>query len=86
MKPGGQDDASDEEENGIDDVEGERDGWVGEIVLDGGEDQVEEGEQRKDRDKHGVIDRRGVSAYRLVDHVSHKSHYEQCPQELPRKT
>lgn len=49
---------------------------MGEVVLDGGEDQVEEGQQRKDRDKHGVIDGRVISPYRLTDHVTHESDNE----------
>ena len=83
---GGKCDSTNKEEDHIEDVEPKRKQRNrAEILVDRNRDEEYQAEHREDCYEHAVIDDGRISGSRIMDHVSHKRHYEQCPEELERK-
>lgn len=53
-----------------------------ERLLDGGGDEVQQGEHAKDGNEEGVVDDAGVVAVGVGDHVADQGHDEKGPEEL----
>lgn len=54
--------------------------WVElKAVIEGGGDEVEEGEHGDDGEEHGVVDNWRIASERIVNHVSDERHDEKCP-------
>ena len=82
-KFGSHDNACNEEQESVDDVEGEHNDRVdGQGFLDAGRDEVEQREHRKDGHEDGEIDSGRVTGESLGDHVTREGQDEQRPQEL----
>ena len=56
-----------------------------EILIDRNGDEKYQAEHGEDRYEHAVVDDGRISSGRIMDHVSHKRHYEQCPEKLEMK-
>jgi len=83
MQSCGHSNAAAKEEDGIEDIEDQRNQWVEcERVLDGRRDEVEQRKHRKGRDEHAVIDDVGIAGICGRDHVADEGHDEKGPDEL----
>lgn len=71
-----------EEEEGIEDVECERDRSARQNTLECARYQDEEGQHGEYCDKHGVVDDGWIARVRLCDHIANQRHDEERPEEL----
>ena len=73
-------DTPNEEEKGVEGVGSDhKERGDGEVFIDGGGDEVEEGEHGEDRDEHCVVYDRWVSRLGFGDHVARKGEDEESP-------
>ena len=79
---GGQSDATDEEEKGVESVKGEHGQWDGHAFDDGRSNEVEQGQHGEDGDKHDVVDDGVVAGESLGDHVARQGQDEEGQEEL----
>lgn len=72
-----------EEKQSVQCVESDRDDCMkGETVVEDDQKEVDEGKHREYSDKHIIVDQGRVAAVRICDHIAHKSHDEESPEEL----
>lgn len=79
---GGQSDTADEEEKGVESVQGEHGQWDGHAFDDGRSNEVEQGQHGEDGDKHDVVDDGVVAGESLGDHVAGQGQDEEGQEEL----
>ena len=83
VKVGSHGDSTAEVEDGVEGVKCDHDHWVNrKSLLDGGRDEVEEGQHREDGHEHVVVDDGWVTGERGSDHVTDEGHDEKSPEEL----
>lgn len=81
-KLGRQSDSATEEKEGIENVEGKRNGCGGHHAGESAGDKEEEREHGEDGDEHGVVDDGWVAGEGFGDDVTHDRHDEEGPEEL----